>query len=468
MENILFDNLENYADLDYNQSWERIVYKLKSEYGLTNYNNWLSTMSLVRIEQGIAKISVKSNAIKNWITDNYFSKLSELIKEEFPQISQLELLTRNSQDVDIKQEKSLDNVIDATDSILRYDLNSDLEYSFCFENFIVDHSNELAYKSVMAVAQNELNIKISSPLFIYGGVGLGKTHLLHSAGHYVKENYRHKNVILTSANNFMYNYIRSMREKDIFQFKEQFRNVDLLLIDDIQFIMGKNNTLEEFFHIFNYLVERNKQIIITCDKSPSDLYDMGERARSRLGGGLVVDVQEPSCELRKRVIMSKIDNFKQKGTVNIDDEVIEMLSQKITSNIRELEGAINKLLVNSQLMNQHINPEIANKTLKDLLRFNEKKFTITEIQKIVSKHYKLNISDLTSSKKSRNVAQPRQIAIYLCKQNTDKSLSEIGKGFGKKDHTTIMHAIKKIEKLLQSDTEIASNVNKLQGIINNG
>lgn len=327
----------------------------------------------------------------------------------------------------------------------------------------LEPQNELAYAAARAVAESSGAVSESNPLFLYGGVGLGKTHLMHAIGWYIKQNNPSRKVIYMSAEKFMYQFVKALRNKEVISFKEKFRSVDVLMIDDIQFICGKDSTQEEFFHTFNTLIDNNRQMVISCDRSPSDLDNIEDRIKSRLGWGLVADVHSTTYELRLGILESKIEQM----NVKIPKDVIDFLASKIVSNVRELEGALNKVIAHSNFTLKEITLENTQNILRDLLRSNERIITVEDIQKKVASRYNIKLSDMSSSRRLREVARPRQIAMYLSKALTPKSLADIGKKFGKKDHTTVMHAIKKVEELLKNDIELSEEINLLMKILQN-
>ena len=336
---------------------------------------------------------------------------------------------------------------------------AELDPRFTFENFVVGKPNELAYAAARRVADTE-NPSFN-PLFLYGGVGLGKTHLMHAIAWHIRKNYPHRRVIYMSAEKFMYQFVRALRYKDTVSFKEQFRSVDVLMIDDVQFIGGKDTTQEEFFHTFNALVDRNRQVIISADKSPQDLDKMEERLRSRLGWGLVADLHPANYELRLGILHAKAEKL----GCPVPDKVIEFLAHKIASNVRELEGALNRIIAHAQLVGRTITLEMTQEVLADLLRSTERRITIDEIQKKVAEHYNIRLADMHSARRARAVARPRQVAMYLAKQLTPRSLPEIGRKFGGRDHTTVIHAVRKIEELSAYDPTFREDVELLRRLL---
>jgi len=339
------------------------------------------------------------------------------------------------------------------------DFGAPLDPRFTFDNFVVGKPNELAFAASQRVAESE-DVTFN-PLFLYGGVGLGKTHLMHAIGWKIKEKSPDRKVIYLSAEKFMYQFVRALRYKDTSAFKEQFRSIDILMIDDVQFISGKDNTQEEFFHTFNALIEQNRQIVISADKSPSDLDGVQERLKSRLGCGLVADIHPTTYELRLGILIEKA----QKRGVEIPSKVLEFLSHRIVSNVREMEGALNRLVAHATLVGTSITVETAQVVLQDLLKSNNRKITIEEIQKKVAEHFNIRLTDMHSPRRSRSVARPRQIAMYLAKSITSRSLPEIGRKFGGRDHTTVMHAVKKIEELKQEDNNFNEDIDLLKRLI---
>jgi chromosomal replication initiator protein len=336
-----------------------------------------------------------------------------------------------------------------------------LDARYTFENFIVGKPNELAYAAARRVAESDTIF--FNPLFLYGGVGLGKTHLMHGIAWHIHQHRPNRKVIYMSAEKFMYQFVRALRLKDIISFREQFRSVDVLMIDDVQFISGKDSTQEEFFHTFNALVDQKKQIVLSADKSPSDLQGIEERMSSRLGWGLVADIHPTTYELRLGILQSKAEKLSH----TIPQDVIEFLAHKITSNIRELEGALNRIVAHASLVGTIITLDMVQNVLRDLLRANERYVTVEEIQRQVADYYNVRASDMHSDRRLRVVARPRQVAMYLSKKLTSKSLPEIGRKFGGRDHTTVMHAVKRIEELHNEDPSIRKDLEMLERLLGN-
>ena len=352
-----------------------------------------------------------------------------------------------------KEEKTQEKKTKAYD--LADNIGANLDQRFTFTNFIVGKPNELAFAAARRVAESQ-DVSFN-PLFLYGGVGLGKTHLMHAIAHEIKRKNPIRRVIYLSAEKFMYHFIKALRFKNTVAFKEQFRTVDVLMIDDVQFISGKDSTQEEFFHTFNALVDQNKQLIISADKSPQDLEGIEERMRSRLGWGLVADIHPLNYELRLSILQAK----SEKLDISIPENVLEFLAHKITTNVRELEGALNRITAFSSLIGKEVNIEMTHDLLRDLLKSSQRKVNIEQIQKKVSEHFNVKMSDMSSARRSRTVVRPRQIAMYLSKNLTSRSLPEIGRRFGNRDHTTVIHAVKKVEELRNLDVSFDEDVELL-------
>jgi chromosomal replication initiator protein len=331
-----------------------------------------------------------------------------------------------------------------------------LDPRFTFENFVVGKPNEFAYAAATRVAESD-DVQFN-PLFLYGGVGLGKTHLMHAIAWKIFQKNSSRRVVYMSAEKFMYQFIRAIRFHDTMAFKEQFRSVDVLMIDDFQFIGGKETTQEEFFHTFNALVDNNRQIIISADKSPSDLENIGERLKSRLGWGLVADIHPTTYELRLGILQSKAELLNLK----VPKEVLDLIATKITSNVRELEGALNRIMAHAFLVGRDVTLESTQEVLKDVLRSNERFITIEDIQKRVSEFFSIKMADLLSPRRARSLARPRQVAMYLSKELTTKSLPEIGRKFGGRDHATVIYAVKKVMELCESSAEFAHDLDTLK------
>lgn len=449
--------------------WENVYKELRSEYGEAVFRSWLKPLTLQAFYQGTLEVSVPTRFMKDWIQRHYSKNILDLCAAKDKQIRRVEIVVVQSHPIesgpndtqdgptgDVSTSKSNDNKTVLEDNPLFTELTSPLDTRFTFENFVTGKSNALACAAARRVAESA-NVPFN-PLFLYGGVGLGKTHLMHAIAWEMQRTAPEKTVLYLSAEKFMYQFVRALRSQTAMQFKEFFRSVDVLMIDDIQFIAGKETTQDEFFHTFNALVDQNKQIIISADKAPSDLTTINERLRSRLSWGLVADIQPSTYELRLGVLQKK----RAAMQVEVPDSVLEFLALKIVSNIRELEGALTRIVAAADITGQTVSLETTQDVLQDLLRSHDRRITIDEIQRKVAEHYQLKLNDMHSARRARAVARPRQIAMYLSKQLTCRSLPEIGRKFGGRDHTTVMHAVKKIEELMGEDTTIAQDVEVIQ------
>jgi len=452
------------------QRWARVRGILRSEVGDASYRSWLKPLTLVSVEGGRVRISVPTRFMRDWVISHYGDRLRELWMDENPDVDSVDVFVQAPVSKKVVRPVGVARRAPAPASVApNTDLGKDeieasgisapLDSRFKFENFIVGKPNELAYAAARRVADSET--APFNPLFLYGGVGLGKTHLMHAIALHTKEKFPEKKVVYLSAEKFMYHFVRALRFKDTVSFKERFRSVDLLMIDDVQFINGKESTQEEFFHTFNDLVDNNRQVVISADKSPSDLDRMEERLRSRLGWGLVADIHATTYELRLGIIEAKADRL----GIEIPPRVIEFLSHRITSNVRELEGALNRVVAHATLVGRDITVEACQEVLHDVLRANDRRVTIEEIQKRVAEHFNIRLTDMYSARRARAVARPRQVAMYLSKQLTARSLPEIGRKFGGRDHTTVMHAVKKVEELRQTDACFAEDVDLLRRLL---
>jgi chromosomal replication initiator protein len=460
----------NDAEPASNAEWARLLGRFKREVGEAAYRSWLLPVRLLRVEDGEAVIGAPTRFLRDWIATHYADRLLALWRTENRQIGRIVVVVSVAEGMSETlaapprpQRAAMASAgepgtgSEAGDDKVQL---SALDGRFTFENFVVGKPNEFAHAAARHVAEacaSPLHTVPFNPLFLYGGVGLGKTHLMHAVAWHVRKHAGLRKVIYLSAEKFMYQFVRALRFKSTMDFKEEFRSVDLLMIDDLQFISGKDSTQEEFFHTFNALVDQNRQIVISADKSPSDLEGLEERVRSRLGWGLVADLLPTTYELRLGILESKAE---QNG-VPVPRKVMEFLAHKITSNIRELEGALNRITANMRLCGRPITLEAAQEELRDLLRSHERRLTIDEIQRRVAEHYNIRLSEMTSDRRARAVARPRQVAMYLAKQLTTRSLPEIGRKFGGRDHTTVIHAIRKIEELKLTDPTIAEDVELL-------
>ena len=437
--------------------WVTVRGKIRQKIGDAQFTSWIKMLTLEDYEDHKVTLSVPSSFIRTRIIEQYLDIIKSYWYVQNLKINDIKIIvTTKNQVVDNKTKiNEENNTKNKGQNDVFKSISSDLDNRFTFSNFIVGKPNELAFAAARRVAESE-DVPFN-PLFLYGGVGLGKTHLMHSIAHAIKKRNPLRRVIYMSAEKFMYHFIKALRFKNTVAFKEQFRNVDVLMIDDVQFISGKESTQEEFFHTFNALIDQRKQLIISADKSPQDLEGIEERMRSRLGWGLVADIHPLTYELRLGILQAK----EEKLSTRISSNILEFLAHKITSNVRELEGALNRLSAFSSLVGRDINLDMVQDLLKDLLKSSQKKVNIEEIQKKVSQHFNVKVSDMSSARRSRTVARPRQVAMYLSKNLTSRSLPEIGRRFGNRDHTTVIHAVRKVEELMNKDAGFDEDVQLL-------
>lgn len=461
---------EYMIDYSITEIWDFVKNKLLKEYGEATYKSWIAKIEMVRVQNGVLELAVPSKFIREWIRNHYASSIKSFWKSYDDSIVEVEVLVSNtkaesSTAID-KSDTINDNKTEAakpTSTEHEEVFNTSLDRRFTFDNFVVGTPNELAYAAARSVAESSKVQNEANPLFLYGGVGLGKTHLMHAVAWHIKNNDPARKVIYISAEKFMYQFIKALRNHDVMSFKEMLRSVDVLMIDDVQFICGKESTQEEFFHTLNALIDNNRQVIISADRSPSDLDGMEERIKSRLGWGLVADVHSTTYELRVGILMSKLEQMK----ISVPLEVVEFLAERIISNVRELEGALNKVVAHSTLVGRKISLESTQEILQDLLRSNIKTVTIEDIKRKIAEKKNIKVSDLSSNSRERQMVRARQMAMKLARTLTSKSLAEIGKQFGDRDHTTVMHGIKQIEELMQVDSEISEDIKSLTKTLQN-
>ena len=461
--NLIKNNKEFYEKkLD----WETVQSEMKSKFGSDIYDSWLKKIEFIDEFNNYILISVTTRFIRDWITSRYIDQILQIIKTYNKNISRIEFSINHKKDViseNISENKfenkiNTENVSFIKDTYLQYNR---IDPNKNFENFIVGSSNKLAYEASKKVSEN---ISQYNPLYIYGGVGMGKTHLLNAIG----LNYREqKKVMFISAERFMYQFVKSIKNNDMVKFKEYFRNTDALLIDDIQFMNGKEAMQEEFFHTFNALLEKGSQIILSADRSPNKLLRIQERIKSRFSGGLVVDIQNPDYDLRYEIVKSKCSELSllYSNQLSVTKELQEFISSEVKTSIRELVGALNRIVSFSRIYNKIPNISETKIILKDLLNLSENKVTIDLIQTIVCKYFKISKNEMLSSRRSRYLVRPRQTAIYLAKILTSKSLPEIGRTFSNRDHTTVIHSVKTIDRLIKEDNELKINVDNLKNKI---
>ena len=461
--NLIKNNKEFYEKkLD----WETVQSEMKSKFGSDIYESWLKKIEFIDEFNNYILISVTTRFIRDWITSRYIDQILQIIRTYNKNISRIEFsinhkkesISENISENKFENKINTENVSFIKDTYLQYNR---IDPNKNFENFIVGSSNKLAYEASKKVSEN---ISQYNPLYIYGGVGMGKTHLLNAIG----LNYREqKKVMFISAERFMYQFVKSIKNNDMVKFKEYFRNTDALLIDDIQFMNGKEAMQEEFFHTFNALLEKGSQIILSADRSPNKLLRIQERIKSRFSGGLVVDIQNPDYDLRYEIVKSKCSELSllYSNQLSVTKELQEFISSEVKTSIRELVGALNRVMSFSRIYNKIPNISETKIILKDLLNLSENKVTIDLIQTIVCKYFKISKNEMLSSRRSRYLVRPRQTAIYLAKILTSKSLPEIGRTFSNRDHTTVIHSVKTIDRLIKEDNELKINVDNLKNKI---
>ena len=459
------NNLTNIKSDNINKiDWKLLQNEMKNKFGSEIYDSWLKKIDLVDEFKNYVLLSVSTRFIRDWITSRYLDQILQIIKSYKKDISRIEFVIneniKNKNSDEIKPDNSSDNekVSFIKDSYLQYNR---IDPNKNFENFLLGKSNKLAFEAAKKVSEQ---IAHYNPLYIYGGVGMGKTHLLNAIGLSLKEKNK---VMFISAERFMYQFVKSIKSNDMVKFKEYFRNTDIFLIDDIQFMNGKEAMQEEFFHTFNVLLEKGSQIIVSADRPPNKLTRIQERIKSRFSGGLVVDIQNADFELRYNIIKSKNEDLAihDPNNIKISDEIIKFISTEVNTSIRELVGAFNRVVSFSRIYGKTPLMSEVKVILKDLLNLTENKVDIDNIQTIVCKYFKISKNEMLSPRRSRYLVRPRQTAIYLAKMLTSKSLPEIGRSFANRDHTTVIHSVKTIEKLRKEDNELNLSIDSLKNKI---
>ncbi len=464
--------------------WTKIKGRLQAEVGDVEYRTWLRQMTLAGLDGDEVTVNLPTRFLRDWVSTRYGDRLRMLWQSENSQVRRVDIRVGSSpasppetplQPNETHRQEAppprveLPRVAAAVATLgwqderpeSRPDLTAPLDPRFTFEGFVVGKPNEFAHACARRVAERPSSPGFN-PLFLYGGVGLGKTHLMHAiAWELTERTTAPVSVAYMSAEKFMYRFIAAIRSQSTMEFKENLRSVDVLMIDDLQFLIGKDNTQEEFFHTFNYLVEQGKQIVVSADKSPSDLNGLEHRLRTRLGCGMVADLHSTTYELRISILEAKA----ARAGVEVPGKVQEFLAHKITSNVRELEGALNRLVAHANLFGRPVTLESTHEVLHDILKAHDRRVTIEEIQKKVAEHYSIRLTDMSSARRARAVARPRQVAMYLAKQLTSRSLPEIGRKFGNRDHTTVMHAVSRVTELMERDGTFAEDVELLRRLL---
>ena len=462
-------------------SWSRICGRLQAEVGEVEYHTWLRQMTLGPVDHDEITLYLPTRFLRDWVRSQYGDRLGAMWNGEFAAIRRVELMlspelrapaasvaaahasTPSPPPAAVPVAATVPVHVPPAPAEPRGDLAAPRAPRVNFDGFVVGTPNEFAYACARRVAERPSSPGFN-PLFLYGGVGLGKTHLMHAVGLELTRAARAAgpvSVAYMSAEKFMYRFIAAIRSQQTMEFKEQLRSVDVLMIDDLQFLIGKDNTQEEFFHTFNALVDAGKQIVVSADKSPSDLSGLEDRLRTRLGCGMVADLHATTFELRISILEAKA----LASGVAVPPKVLEFLAHKITTNVRELEGALNRMIAHANLFGRPVTLDATQEVLHDILKAHDRRVTIEEIQRKVSEHWNIRLTDMSSARRARAVARPRQVAMYLAKQLTSRSLPEIGRKFGNRDHTTVMHAVSRVTELMEVDTAFAEDVELLRRML---
>lgn len=467
-----------------NEIWGEVQHALRQSVGEHNYKTWISPIEFDSFEDGVAHFNVPTNFIGTWVNRNYADKILEHLHSAGAAVRRIEFDVRlasaaskkpapamaaaDASSAQTESAPAQDSAPLATPEIhspnqpdRTAEPGGKLDGRYTFDRFVVGPPNELAHAAARRVAEGgPVNF---NPLFLYGGVGLGKTHLMHAIAWELRKNKPEMQIVYLSAEQFMYRFVQALREREMMNFKQLFRSVDVLMVDDVQFIAGKDSTQDEFFHTFNALVDQRKQIIISGDRAPGEMTEMEERIKSRLQCGLVVDLHPTDYELRLGILQQKVEVYAQQYPgLSIASGVLEYLAHRISTNVRVLEGALIRLCAMANLCGREVTMEMTQDCLADVLRASERKVTVEEIQRRVSEHYNIRLSEMIGPTRVRTVARPRQIAMYLSKTLTSRSLPEIGRKFGGRDHTTIMHGVKRIDELRVKDSQIAEDLELLR------
>jgi chromosomal replication initiator protein len=448
------------------ETWDQVREQLVPRVGRNNYTTWIEPLKLQALSNGVAQFEVPTSFFGNWVSRNFADHILRELQQSGAAVQRVEFAVgRDAPAPKAEVKKTLARPLSRPSRPVDEELPvAPLDARFTFDTFVVGKPNELAHAAARRVAEG--GPVTFNPLFLYGGVGLGKTHLMHAIAHELTLRQPDLRVLYLSAEQFMYRFVQALRERQIMDFKEIFRSVDVLMVDDVQFIAGKDSTQEEFFHTFNALVDQNKQIVISADRAPGEIKDLEERIKSRMQCGLVVDLHPTDYELRLGILQTKAEHYRaQYQGLQIASGVLEFLAHRITTNVRVLEGALTRLFAFASLVGREITLELAQDCLADILRASDRKLTIEEIQRKVAEHYNIRLSDMIGPKRLRTIARPRQMAMYLAKQLTSRSLPEIGRRFGGRDHTTIMHGVKKIEELMTTDSQLSDDMQLLKRLL---
>lgn len=449
-------------------TWGQARNELRKTVGKNAFTSWIEPLQFAGLSEGTARFDVPTSFMRDWVSRNYAEQIRQHLLKTGAEVERVEFLVPKPRATTARPTAEKPAGKAARQATAKTDdgeaLGAPLDARFTFDSFVVGKPNELAHAAARRVAEG--GPVTFNPLFLYGGVGLGKTHLMHAIAHEMRVRNPDLKVLYLSAEQFMYRFIQALRDKQIMDFKELFRSVDVLMVDDVQFIAGKDSTQEEFFHTFNALIDQNKRIVISADRAPGEIKDLEERIKSRLQCGLVVDLHPTDYELRLGILQQKADFYRgQYSGLTLASGVLEFLAHRITTNVRVLEGALTRLFAFASLVGREITLELAQDCLADILRASDRKITIEEIQRKVSEHFNIRLSDMIGPKRTRTIARPRQVAMYLAKQLTTRSLPEIGRRFGGRDHTTIMHGVRVIEEMKLADHQLAEDVELLRRLL---
>ena len=437
--------------------WSMVTDGLKAAIGEAAHTRWIAPLVLASIENGVGRFHAPSGFIADYVERTYADDILAVMRAARLPVERVVVVAG-------PMPVSRQNGAAAMALPEEEPVSAPIDTRFTFETFVVGKPNELAHAAARRVAEGET--VAYNPVFLHGGVGLGKTHLMHAIAWRINQLYPRKKVLYLSAEQFMYRFVSALRSKDTIGFKQEFRSADVLMIDDVQFIAGKDSTQEEFFHTFNAVIDCGRQIVISADRAPGEIDGLEERIKSRLQWGLVADIHPTTYELRLGILQSKAEQaIARNPGMTIEDKVLAFLAHRISSNVRVLEGALTRLVAYASLVGRPVTLDVAHDCLADLLKQHDRKVTIEEIMRKVAEHYCLRLSDMTSARRARAVARPRQVAMYLAKTLTPKSLPEIGRRFGGRDHTTVIHAVRKIEQLAESDAQVAEDIELLRRML---
>jgi chromosomal replication initiator protein len=443
------------------QQWGELKQQIRETLGPNKFRNWIEPLEFSGVSDGVATLAVPTRFIGNYVAQHFGDLILYKLSRLNPDVRKLDfaVAANTAESPGAADAPGAAPARPArTDNALH---SAPLDERFRFDSFVVGKPNQLAHAAARRVAEG--GETTFNPLFLYGGVGLGKTHLMHAIAWDLVGKQPGMSVLYLSAEQFMYRFVQALRDRKIMDFKHIFRSVDVLMVDDVQFIAGKDSTQEEFFHTFNALVDQNKQIVISADCAPGEIARLEDRIKSRLQCGLVVDLHPTDYELRLGILQNRAERHRaQNPDLLIEPGVLEFLAHRINTNVRVLEGALTRLFAFASLVGKPISQDLTQDCLSDMLRSYERKLSVEEIKRKVADHYNIRLSDLVGPKRTRCFARPRQMAMYLCKTLTSRSLPEIGRSFGGRDHTTVMHGVKKIDELRQKDAQIADDLELLR------